>query len=427
MWTIFGVCYDMEINRDIYLNKLISRMNNGMVKIITGVRRCGKSYLLFRLFKEHLIKGRVPLANIIEVTLDDIANRKLRNPEVLYDYVKMQIKEGSIHYVFLDEIQFVDGFSDVVNGLLRISNIDIYVTGSNSRLLSSDILTEFRGRGDEVRVYPLCFSEYFAASGGSVKQAWKDYYTFGGMPLVTYREGDDMKVGYLVNLFKEVYLRDICERNSIKHEADLEALIDILASSIGSLTNPSKLQRTFKSGRSSAITDKTIKTYIDYLEEAFLLESAHRYDVKGKKYIDTPLKYYFVDIGLRNARLSFRQQEENHIMENVIYNELRVRGFSVDVGIVDITETGSDGKRQQKRLEVDFIARKGNAITYIQSAYAVSNDLKETQEKRSLSKIPDFFNKIIIVNDDIKMKRDKEGIVTMGLFDFLLNPESLII
>jgi len=341
--------------------------------------------------------------------------------------VKAQIKGSSIHYVFLDEIQFVDGFSDVVNGLLRISNIDIYVTGSNSRLLSSDILTEFRGRGDEVRVYPLCFSEYFAASGGSVKQAWKDYYTFGGMPLVTYREGDEMKVGYLVNLFKEVYLRDICERNSIKHEADLEALIDILASSIGSLTNPSKLQRTFKSGRSSAITDKTIKTYIDYLEEAFLLESAHRYDVKGKKYIDTPLKYYFVDVGLRNARLNFRQQEENHIMENVIYNELRVRGFSVDVGIVDITETGSDGKRQQKRLEVDFIARKGNAITYIQSAYAVSNDLKETQEKRSLSKIPDFFNKLIIVNDDIKTKRDKEGIVTMGLFDFLLNPESLSI
>jgi len=251
----------MEITRDIYLNKLISRMSNGMVKIITGVRRCGKSYLLFRLFKEHLIKERVPHANIIEVALDDIANRKLRNAEVLYDYVKAQIKGSSIHYVFLDEIQFVDGFSDVVNGLLRISNIDIYVTGSNSRLLSSDILTEFRGRGDEVRVYPLCFSEYFAASGGSVKQAWKDYYTFGGMPLVTYREDDEMKVGYLVNLFKEVYLRDICERNSIKHEADLEALIDILASSIGSLTNPSKLQRTFKSGRSSAITDKTIKTY----------------------------------------------------------------------------------------------------------------------------------------------------------------------
>ena len=427
MWTIFGVRYNMEITRDIYLNKLISRMSNGMVKIITGVRRCGKSYLLFRLFKEHLIKERVPHANIIEVALDDIANKKLRNAEVLYDYVKAQIKGSSIHYVFLDEIQFVDGFTDVVNGLLRISNIDIYVTGSNSRLLSSDILTEFRGRGDEVRVYPLCFSEYFAASGGSVKQAWKDYYTFGGMPLVTYRESDEMKVGYLVNLFKEVYLRDICERNSIKHEADLEALIDILASSIGSLTNPSKLQRTFKSGRSSAITDKTIKIYIDYLEEAFLLESAHRYDVKGKKYIDTPLKYYFVDIGLRNARLNFRQQEENHIMENVIYNELRVRGFSVDVGIVDITETGSDGKRQQKRLEVDFIARKGNAITYIQSAYAVSNDLKETQEKRSLSKIPDFFNKLIIVNDDIKTKRDKEGIVTMGLFDFLLNPESLSI
>ena len=415
----------MKINRDLYLNKLIMRVNNGMVKIITGVRRCGKSYLLFRLFKDHLIEEKVPPANIIEVALDDIRSRKLRDPEGLYDYVRSRIKGKATHYVFLDEIQFVDGFSDVVNGLLRIPNLDIYVTGSSSRLLSSDILTEFRGRGDEVRVYPLCFSEYFTASGDSVAQAWKDYYTFGGMPLVTYRESDDMKVDYLANLFREVYIRDICERNRIKHEADLETLIDILASSIGSLTNPSKLQRAFKSGRNSAITDKTIKTYIDYLEEAFLLEPAHRYDVKGKKYIETPLKYYFVDVGLRNARLRFRQQEENHIMENVIYNELKVRGCSVDVGIVDTTETGSDGIRQKKRLEVDFIARKGSAITYIQSVYAIGDDSKEAQEKRSLKKIPDFFNKIVVVNGDIKSKRDESGIVTMGLFDFLLNPNSL--
>lgn len=415
----------MEIKRDNYLDKLIMRMNNGMVKIITGVRRCGKSYLLFRLFKDYLIKEKVPPAHIIEIALDDISNRKLRDPETLYNNVKVQIKGNATHYVFLDEIQFVDGFSEVVNGLLRIPNLDIYVTGSNSKLLSSDILTEFRGRGDEVRVYPLCFSEYLAASNGRIGQAWKDYYTFGGMPLVTYRDGDDMKVSYLSNLFKEVYLRDICERNKIKHEADLETLIDILASSIGSLTNPSKLQRAFRSGRNSTITDKTIKTYIDYLVEAFLLEPAHRYDVKGKKYIGTPLKYYFVDVGLRNVRLNFRQQEENHIMENVIFNELKVRGYAVDIGIVDTTETGADGRRQQRKLEVDFIALKGNAKTYIQSVYAIGTDLKEAQEKRSLRRIPDSFNKIIVVNDDIKTKRDESGIVTMGLFDFLLNPDSL--
>jgi predicted AAA+ superfamily ATPase len=417
----------MEIKRDNYLEKLVMRMNNGMVKIITGVRRCGKSYLLFRLFKDYLIREKVSPSHIIEIALDDIANRKLREPEALYDYVKAHINGKASHYVFLDEIQFVEGFSDVVNGLLRIPNLDIYVTGSNSRLLSSDILTEFRGRGDEVRVYPLCFSEYFTASGGSVGEAWKDYYTFGGMPLITYRDGDDMKVSYLANLFKEVYLRDICDRNKIKHEADLETLIDILASSIGSLTNPSKLQRTFKSGRNSALTDKTIKVYIDYLVEAFLLEPVHRYDVKGKKYIETPIKYYFVDVGLRNVRLNFRQQEENHIMENVIYNELKVRGYSVDIGIVDTTETGANGKRQQKQLEVDFIALKGNAKTYIQAVYAIGSDSKEAQEKRSLQKIPDSFNKLIIVNDDIKTKRDERGIVTMGLFDFLLSPNSLSI
>ena len=415
----------MEIKRDIYLGKLIKRMNNGMVKVITGVRRCGKSHLLFKLFRDYLIMEGIQPMHIIEVALDDIANKKLREPETLYNYVKTQVKSNYAYYVFLDEIQFVDGFSDVINGLQRISNLDIYVTGSNSRLLSSDILTEFRGRGDEVRIYPLCFSEYFSASGVSVSQAWKDYYTFGGMPLITYREEDEMKVDYLANLFKEVYLRDICERNKIRHAADLETLMDILASSIGSLTNPSKLQRAFKSGRNSTITDKTIKTYIDYFEEAFLLESAHRYDVKGKKYIETPQKYYFVDIGLRNVRLNFRQQEENHIMENVLYNELKVRGHSVDVGIVDTTETDENGKRRQKRLEVDFIARKGNTKVYIQSTFAMDSDTKEAQEKRSLQKIPDSFKKLIIVYGDIKPKRDESGIITMGLFDFLLNPDSL--
>ena len=415
----------MEIKRDIYLNKLIRRMNNGMIKIITGVRRCGKSYLLFKIFKEHLIRDGVSPTHIIEVALDDISSKRLRDSETLYNHVKSKIKDDAEYYVFLDEIQFVDGFSEVVNGLLRISNLDVYVTGSNSRMLSSDILTEFRGRGDEVKVYPLCFSEFYSAFHGTVRQAWNDYYTFGGMPLVTYRDGDDLKSDYLVNLFKEVYLKDICERNKIRHEVDLETLINILASSIGSLTNHTKLQRTFKSGRNSAITDKTIKTYIDYLEEAFLVESANRYDVKGKKYIGTQLKYYFVDIGLRNAQLNFRQQEENHIMENVIFNELKVRGYLVDIGIVDITETGVDGLRRQKRLEIDFIARKGNAKTYIQAVYMIGSNLKEAQEKRSLQKISDSFNKMLIVNDDIKTKRDEHGIVTIGLFDFLLNPDSL--
>jgi len=415
----------MEIKRDIYLEKLIKRRDNGLVKVITGVRRSGKSYLLFRIFRSYLIGEGVSAKQIIEVALDDITNKELRKSDALYEYVKRRVKGSALHYVFLDEIQFVDGFYDVINGLMRIKNLDIYVTGSNSKLLSSDILTEFRGRGDEVRVYPLCFSEYVSGYKGGTNQAWKDYYTFGGMPLILSREGDDLKADYLSNLFKEVYLRDICERNNIRHEHDFDAVIDILASSIGALTNPSKLQRSFRSGRRSAITDKTIKSYIDSLEDAFLIQAAQRYDVKGKKYIETPLKYYFVDVGLRNARLNFRQQEENHIMENVIYNELRVRGYSVDIGIVDTTETNTAGRRQQKRLEVDFIARRGNDQTYIQSAFSVAGEDKETQEIRSLNKISDSFRKYIIIRDDIKTKRDENGIVTMGLFDFLLNPDSL--
>ena len=413
----------MEIKRDRYLDKLIKRRNNGLVKVITGVRRCGKSYLLFRLFRNHLINEGVAPGNIIEIALDDIANKGLREAELLYKHLKSRATGNSPHYVIIDEIQFVHGFSDVINGLLRVPDIDIYVTGSNSKFLSSDILTEFRGRGDEVRVYPLCFSEYVSVYNGSASQAWKDYYTFGGMPLILSREENDMKADYLSNLFKEVYLRDICERNQVRHEADLDTLVDILASSIGSLTNPSKLRRSFKSGRNSAITDKTVKAYIDYLEDAFLLESAHRYDVKGRKYIETPLKYYFVDVGLRNARLNFRQQEENHIMENVVYNELKIRGYSVDAGVVDTTETDVTGKRRQKRLEVDFIARKGSDQFYIQSAYTIDSDAKEAIEKRSLKKIPDSFRKIVIVKDDIKTKHDESGIVTMGLFDFLLNIE----
>ena len=336
----------MEIERSLYLDKLIKRLGNGMVKVITGVRRCGKSYLLFRIFRDYLIRKGVSPEHIIEIALDDIASMKLREAALLYQYVKGRVTGGTANYVILDEIQHVDGFADVINGLLRIPNLDIYVTGSNSKMLSSDVLTEFRGRGDEVRIHPLCFSEFVSVYDGSVSQAWKDYYTYGGMPLILSREGAEMKAEYLDNLFKEVYLRDICDRNNVRHEADLDTLVDILASSIGSLTNPVKLQNSFRSGRAGTITNKTIKTYIDYLEDAFLLQPAHRYNVKGKRYIETPLKYYFADVGLRNARLNFRRQEENHIMENVIYNELRIRGYSVDVGVVDIKEACADGKRQ---------------------------------------------------------------------------------
>jgi len=415
----------MEIKRDIYLERLIKRKNNGMAKVVTGIRRCGKSYLLSVLFKKHLVQQGVPLNHIIEVDLDNIENRELRDAMRLYSYVKDRIIDTKPYYVFLDEIQHVGDFADVVNGLMRISDVDVYVTGSNSRFLSTDILTEFRGRGDEVRVNPLSFFEYASVYDGTVTKAWKDYYTFGGMPLILSRENDEMKAQYLTRLFDTVYLRDICERNDIRHDREFEVLIDFLASSIGSLTNPAKLQKTFKSTQNKHLTDKTIKTYIDYLEEAFLLRGAQRFDVKGRKYIDTPLKYYFVDVGLRNARLGFRQQEESHLLENVIFNELNIRGYSVDVGVVDITETSTEGKRQKKRLEVDFIARSGSDQCYIQSTLSVADSQKVKQEKRSLIKIPDSFRKYVITGDDIKTKRDENGIVTLGLFDFLLDQNSL--
>jgi predicted AAA+ superfamily ATPase len=415
----------MEIKRDLYLNRLIKRKDNGLAKVITGIRRCGKSYLLFSLYRKYLVGGGVPSDHIIGVDLDGIENKELRDAAKLYSHVKELVVDDKPYYVFLDEIQHVDEFADVVNGLQRMGNVDMYVTGSNSRFLSTDILTEFRGRGDEVRVYPLCFSEYASAYNGDADSAWKDYYTFGGMPLVLSREDDEMKAEYLNGLFDTVYLRDICERNGVRHIDELDALVSILASSIGSLTNPSKLQKTFKSTQSNPITDKTIKTYIDYLKEAFLLDSAQRYDVKGRKYIDTPFKYYFADVGLRNARLGFRRQEENHIIENIIFNELKVRGYSVDVGVVDITESGAEGKRHKRRLEIDFVARRGSYQCYIQSAFSIPDSAKEEQEKRSLRKIPDSFGKYVVVGDNIKTKRDDSGIVTVGLFDFLLDQDSL--
>lgn len=414
----------MEIKRDIYLNKLIKRRNNSMVKVITGIRRCGKSYLLFNLYYDYLIKDGVKPENIITVALDDIKNKPLRDALNLYNYVSEKIETNETYYVFLDEIQFVDEFADLINGLSHIKNLDIYVTGSNSKFLSSDILTEFRGRGDEIKVYPLSFSEYCSVYAGTVSDAWKDYYTYGGMPLILSCADDEAKADYLSNLFKKVYISDIIERNHIRNDKEFEDLINVLASGIGSLTNPKKLANTFKSVLNSNISDKTLKQYIDYLLEAFMIEKAMQYDVKGKKYLETLTKYYFEDVGLRNARLDFRQQEENHIMENIIFNELKMRGYRVDVGVVELWES-DNGKRSHKRLEIDFVANKGNNKYYIQSAFAIETAEKEKQEKRSLNKINDSFKKIVIVKDDIKLKRDESGIVTMGIYEFLLNPNSL--
>lgn len=416
----------MIIPRDIYVDRLIKRRGNGLAKVITGIRRCGKSYLLFTLYRDYLLASGIPADHIIGVDLDGIENRPLRDALTLYQYVRGLVVDGDPYYVFLDEVQFVDGFADVVNGLMRLGNVDVYVTGSNSRLLSTDVLTEFRGRGDEVCVRPLSFSEYAPAHGGSTVDAWKDFYTFGGLPLILSQPDDEMKANYLSTQLATVYLRDVCDRNGIHHEDDLGRVLDVLASSTGSLTNPAKIANTFASAGTRGVTNKTVRVYIDYLADAFLIQEAQRFDVKGRKYIDTPLKYYFTDVGLRNARLGFRQQEENHIMENVLFNELLVRGYSVDVGVVNTTETVEGGKRRRKQLEIDFIARKGDDQCYVQSAFAMDSEAKAVQETRPLTKVDDSFRKFIIVKDDIKTRRDNRGIVTMGLFEFLLDEKSLL-
>lgn len=415
----------MEIERNRYLNKLLERKENGLVKVITGIRRCGKSYLLFHLYRNKLLSFGVARDHIIDLALDDIVNIEYRDAYKLYTYVKNNIKDLDTHYVFLDEIQMMtSNFSDLVNGLLHIENLDIYVTGSNSKFLSSDILTEFRGRGDEIRIYPLSFAE-FSSVYSNTRDAWKDFYTYGGLPLILSRTTDELKAEYLISLFNNIYLNDIKERNNIKTDDELDILVDIVASATGSLTNPTKLANSFKSMSQKSLSDKTIKLYLDYLSEAFLIEKSLRYDVKGKKYIDTPAKYYFEDIGLRNARLNFRQQEENHIMENIIYTELRSRGYRVDVGVVETYETNASGKREHKLLEIDFIANKGDKKYYIQSAFEMSSTEKMIQEKKSLTKLNDFFKKIIIVKDDIKPRTDEQGILTIGIFDFLLDENIL--
>lgn len=412
------------IKRDLYLKRLIDRMDNGSIKVITGIRRCGKSVLLFDIFAEHLKSVGIDDAHILKYALDDIKMRKFRDPEKLYDDITAKLVDQGRYYLLLDEIQFVDDFSELMNSLIRLKNVDTYVTGSNSRFLSSDILTEFRGRGDEVRVYPLSFSEFYSAKGGDKYEAWDEYHLYGGMPALFERVSDEQKSEYLKSLMSKVYLSDIVERNHVQYPDEMDSIVDFLCSAIGSLTNPKKISDTLKSIKGKSISDVTAKNYLGYLTDAFLFESAKRYDVKGKKYFETPLKYYMADVGLRNARLNFRQMEENHIMENVIFNELKVRGYSVDVGVVESKET-IDGKRKLKQLEIDFVANKGSKKYYIQSAYEMPTEEKLKQEKRSLLKLRDSFKKIIVVKDNIRPQIDETGIVTMGLINFLLDQNSL--
>lgn len=415
----------MNIKRQQYLDQLIASQRNGLIKIITGIRRCGKSYLLFKLFHEYLNSQGISDDHIIEIALDDRTNKDLRNPDNLLKYIKEQITDKRLYYIMLDEVQMVDEFTDVLNSLLHISNADVYVTGSNSHFLSTDIVTEFRGRGDEIHLFPLSFSEYCEGYNGTTDQAWKDYYTYGGLPLILTFDTDKKKEDYLNNLYKSVYLVDVLERHKIKNMGEFDELVKIIASSIGSSCNPTKLANTFKSVKNVTIHHQTINKYLGFLEDAFLVEKSIRYNIKGKKYINTLAKYYFSDLGIRNAILGFRQQEETHIMENIIYNELRTRGLHVDVGMVETRELDKNGKFTRKQLEVDFVVNQGSQRYYIQSAFAMPTLEKEAHESASLLRIKDSFKKIIIVKDDIKPKRNENGILTIGLKDFLLDKNSL--
>ena len=407
------------IKRDLYLGRLIDRRENGLIKVITGIRRCGKSYLLFNLYYNWLLSSGIPAERIIRIPLDDDDFSELRESKNLSAYIKERLTDDGVWYLFLDEVQLCLGFEGVLNGLNRRENLDIYVTGSNSKFLSSDILTEFRGRGDEVRVYPLSFSEFMSSYPGDRYEAWRDYSTYGGLPRILSMQKPELKSQYLQNLCHELYFKDIEDRNNLKGDQVMETLVKILASSIGSLTNPSKLANTFMSNGIST-TDKTIASYIGYLIDAFFINRVERFDIKGKKYIASPFKYYFTDIGLRNAQLNFRQQEATHITENIIYNELMVRGFNVDVGVVPISENGT-----RKQLEVDFVCNLASKRYYIQSAYSVPTEEKLMQEQRSLEYTGDFFKKIIITGDNTSTHYTDNGILVMNLFDFLLNQNSL--
>ena len=429
----------MEIKRDYYLNKLISRKTNGLIKVITGVRRCGKSYLLNTLFYRHLLDCGISEDHIIKFAFDSADdlhligeslielqkhNRKV-DPEKFMEYIRSRTVDKEMYYLLLDEVQLMDSFETVLNGYLRKDNMDVFVTGSNAKFLSSDIITEFAGRGDEIHMYPLSFSEFMTAFQGDKYEGLSQYMLYGGIPLVALREDAKDKATTLEILFSEIYIRDIVTRHGVRNKGELEDLLNIVSSAVGSLTNPEKLKNTFHSVKKSKITSATIKKYLGYFEDSFLLESAHRYDIKGKAYIETPKKYYFSDLGLRNARLNFRQFEPTRAMENVIYNELRMRGYSVDIGVVPIAEKDEDGKVIRKQLEVDFICNLGSGRYYIQSAYSIPDEQKRTQETRPFTKIDDSFKKIVITRDIVPAQYDDRGILTINIYDFLLDPSAL--
>ena len=416
---------EKEIKRDYYLEQLIRRKDNGLIKIITGIRRCGKSYLLRTLFKKHLIEVGVDESHIIEMAFALFDNIDYRDPKVFYPWAKEQIKDDEKYYFLLDEVQLLDEFVSVLNGLADKKKCDVYVTGSNAKFLSKDIATEFGGRGDEVHMYPLSFSEFMSVYEGNRYDGWNEYITYGGIPLVVLAETEEQKMRILDNLFEETYITDIKRRHKIRNVGEMKAVLDVLSSAIGSLTNANKLQKTFKSVNQSKITATTITKYIEYLEDAFLIEGASRYDIKGKSYIGTPLKYYFMDMGLRNSRIKYRQMEVTHSMENVIYNELRMRGFSVDVGNLTIVEKDKGGKTAKKNLEIDFICSKGSRKYYIQSAYMMGTEEKMAQEIRPFLKINDSFKKIVVTSDTPKPIYNENGILIMNVFDFLLNANSL--
>ena len=415
----------MEIKRDRYLNLLISKKHNGLIKVITGMRRCGKSYLLFTLFKDYLLSEGIEKSHIIEIAFDAYENKQYRDPDVLYPYLKEKIKDDGMYYVLLDEVQLLGEFEAILNSLTRMKNVDVYVTGSNARFLSKDVITEFRGRGDEVHMYPLSFAEFMSVYPGTKQDGWNEYMLYGGLPLVLSFTTPDQKIAFLKSLFEETYISDIVGRHNIRNKAELEELLNILSSAIGSLTNPEKLAATFRSVKNKKISSNTIKKYIDYLCDSFLIDSAVRYDVKGKKYIDTPVKYYFTDMGLRNARLNFRQLEETHSMENIIFNELKIRGFNVDVGVIIKYDTNENGNSIRKQLEIDFVCNKGSKRYYIQSAYAIPDQAKMEQEQRSLMLTGDFFKRIIITKDTPAPYYNENGVLIMSVYDFLLNENSL--
>ena len=415
----------MEIKRDYYLNTLISKKHNGLIKVITGMRRCGKSYLLFNLFKAHLLSEGTEKAHIIEIAFDAFENKRFCDPNVFYPYLKERMKEDGVYYVLLDEVQLLGEFEAVLNSLIRMENVDVYVTGSNARFLSKDVITEFRGRGDEVHIYPLSFAEFMSVYPGTKQDGWKEYMLYGGLPLVLNFAAPEQKIAFLNSLFEETYISDIVGRHKIRNKAELEELLNILSSAIGSLTNPEKLSATFRTVKKKTISNSTIKRYIEYLCDAYLIDSAFRYDVKGKKYIDTPVKYYFTDMGLRNARLNFRQLEETHSMENVIFNELKVRGYNVDVGVIMQNDINTKGSSIRRQLEIDFVCNKGSKRYYIQSAYALFTQEKIEQEQRPLMLTGDFFKRIIITKDTLAPYYNEYGVLIMSIFDFLLNENSL--